>query len=299
MDILWSALFAVLLVGYFAFEGANIGLGMLLPVLGRTRDGRDRLVAAMAPFVLAGEVWLVAVAGVLFGVYPRAEGEVLFALYPLVVCLLVSWIVRDAGLWFRRRLDGSAWRAGWDRMICLGSWGLALSWGAALAWLAAGPSAVPAALAGAAALAAALAFHGRSFAAWLLPAGPEPAVSPAADPAADPVTAPAAGTATGAGAGAATGIGAGTVTGTVIRRGTGGGRGARALAVSACVAAAPAAALLAGAAPWLLEHTAPVDTLNVLSLMILPFAPVMVGAQVWVWRTFGPRGAADRSPSFF
>ncbi|WP_449064822.1 hypothetical protein [Planomonospora algeriensis] len=68
---------------------------------------------------------------------------------------------------------------------------------------------------------------------------------------------------------------------------------------TAAQAAAPAAALLAAAAPWLLEHTAPVDTLNVLSLMILPCAPVMVGAQVWVWRTFGPRSAADRSPSFF
>ncbi|WP_449061592.1 cytochrome d ubiquinol oxidase subunit II [Planomonospora algeriensis] len=112
MDILWSVLFAVLLIGYFALEGANIGLGMLLPVLGRTQEGRDRIVAAAAPFVLAGEVWLVAVAGVLFGVYPRLEGEVLFGLYPMVVCLLVSWIVRDAGLWFRRRTDGLAWRAG-------------------------------------------------------------------------------------------------------------------------------------------------------------------------------------------
>ncbi|GGL24830.1 cytochrome d ubiquinol oxidase subunit II [Planomonospora parontospora] len=254
MDILWTVLFAALLIGYFALEGANIGLGMLLPALGRAQEGRDRIVAAMAPFVLAGEVWLVAVAGVLFGVYPQAEGEVLFGLYPLVVCLLVSWIVRDAGLWFRRRADGPTWRAGWDRMICLGSWGLALSWGAALTALATGLSVTPAALAGAAALAALLAFHGRAFASWLLPDG---------------------------------------------AAGTAAGRGAGALAVSACLAAAPAAALLAGAAPWLLEHAAPVDTLNVLSVMILPCAPVMVGAQVWVWRTFGPRRAAGRFPSFF
>ncbi|MFC4060176.1 cytochrome d ubiquinol oxidase subunit II [Planomonospora corallina] len=286
MDVLWSALFAVLLIGYFALEGANIGLGMLLPVLGRTRHGRDRLVAAMAPFVLAGEVWLVAVAGVLFGVYPRAEGEVLFALYPLVVGLLVSWILRDAGLWFRRRLDGPAWRAGWDRIICLGSWGLALTWGAALTALAGGLALTPSAVLGAAALAALLAFHGRAFAAWLLPGG-----------AAAPGTGPAGVPSTGAGVhppGRAAGTAAG---GTETGRGAG-GRGA-ALVVSACTAAAPAAVLLAGAAPWLLEHTAPADTLNVLSLMILPFAPVMVGAQVWTWRTFGPRRATGRSPSFF
>ncbi|GGK88412.1 hypothetical protein Ppa06_53540 [Planomonospora parontospora subsp. parontospora] len=290
MDILWTVLFAVLLIGYFALEGANIGLGMLLPALGRTQEGRDRIVAAMAPFVLAGEVWLVAVAGTLFGVYPQAEGEVLFGLYPLVVCLLVSWIVRDAGLWFRRRADGPAWRAGWDRMICLGSWGLALSWGAALTALATGLSITPAALAGAAALAALLAFHGRAFASWLLPGG-------AAGTVATGTTTVATGTTEAAGelSGAVLGGAAGRLPGPAA----GAGRGAAALAGTACLAAAPAAALLAGTAPWLLEHTAPADTLNVLSLMILPCAPLMAGAQVWVWRTFGPRRAADRFPSFF
>lgn len=127
MDILWLGVLALLLIGYFALEGFDIGLGMLLPVLGRTRRDRDRIVAAMAPFVLANEVWLVAAVGVLFGAFPSLEGRVLSGLYPVVVALLVSWILRDAGLWFRRRLDGPAWRAGWDRVICAGSYGLALS----------------------------------------------------------------------------------------------------------------------------------------------------------------------------
>jgi cytochrome bd ubiquinol oxidase subunit II len=252
MDILWFGVFAVLLIGYFALEGFDIGLGLLLPVLGRSQERRDRIVGAMAPFVLANEVWLVAVAGVLFGVYPYVEGQVLFGLYPLVVSLLVSWIVRDAGLWFRRRLDGRAWRAGWDWMISLGSWGLALSWGAALVALAGGSPITPLGLAGGLVLAAVLAFHGWTFVSWRLP---------------------------------------GQVTGA--------SRDGAALLVSACAAAAPAAVLLAGAAPWLLDHTTPTATLNVLSFMILPFAPIMVGGQVWVWRTFGPRGAADQIPSFF
>ncbi|MFF5206019.1 cytochrome d ubiquinol oxidase subunit II [Streptosporangium sp. NPDC000396] len=255
MDILWFGVFALLLIGYFALEGFDIGLGMLLPVLGRTPRDRDRIVAAMAPFVLANEVWLVAVAGVLFGVFPSIEGEVLFGLYPLVVCLLVSWILRDAGLWFRRRLDGRAWRAGWDWMICIGSYGLALSWGMALAAMAGGLSGPAVGLPGlgcGAVVIAALAFHGWTFASWRLP---------------------------------------GQVTGA--------SRTGKALVTSACAAAAPAAVLLAVLAPWMLEHTAPAGTLSVLSVMILPFAPIMVSAQVWVWRTFGPRRAADQFPSFF
>ncbi|GAA3068935.1 cytochrome d ubiquinol oxidase subunit II [Streptosporangium carneum] len=255
MDILWLGVLALLLIGYFALEGFDIGLGMLLPVLGRTQRDRDRIVSAMAPFVLANEVWLVAVAGVLFGAFPEIEGRALFGLYPVVVALLVSWILRDAGLWFRRRLDGAAWRAAWDWAVCAGSYGLALSWGMALAAIAGGLSGPPVGLAGLGCgivVAALFAFHGWTFASWLLP---------------------------------------GQVTG--ASRGTG------ALVVSACAAALPVAAPLAVLAPWLLGHAAPAETLGVLSLIIAPFTPLMVGAQVWTWRTFGPRRAADRTPSFF
>ncbi|MEU4836468.1 cytochrome d ubiquinol oxidase subunit II [Streptosporangium sp. NPDC023615] len=255
MDILWLCVFAVLLVGYFALEGPGIGTGMLLPVLGRTRRDRDEIVAAMAPFVLAGEVWLVAVAGVLFGAFPAAEGEVLFGLYPLVVSLLVSWIVRDAGLWFRRRVDGSAWREGWNVAVCAGSWGLALSWGMALVAMARGLEApvigLPG-LAGALPMAALFAFHGWTFLSWRLSG-----------------------------------------------RMTGARRGGWALVASGAAAAAPAAVLLAAFTPWLLDRTASAGALGVLSVIILPFAPVMLGAQVWTWRTFGPERAADRVPSFF
>ena len=117
MELIWFAVFAVLLAGYFALEGFDLGVGLLLPVLGRTGEDRDRMVAAVAPFVLANEVWLVAVAGALVGAYPLLEGEVLFGLYPLVVGMLLAWVVRDAGLWFRRRIDGPAWRRFWDLMI--------------------------------------------------------------------------------------------------------------------------------------------------------------------------------------
>ncbi|GAA2855707.1 hypothetical protein GCM10010517_13920 [Streptosporangium fragile] len=255
MDILWLGALALLLTGYFALAGFDIGLGMLLPALGGNQEGRDRVVAAMAPFVLANEVWLVAVAGVLFGAFPAVEGEVLYGLYPLVVSLLVSWILRDAGLWFRRRADGRAWRAGWDWTICVASYGLALSWGMALVAMAgglAGPVIGLPGLAGGAVVAGLFALHGWTFVSWRLP---------------------------------------GQVTGA---RRTG-----RALLLTACAAAAPAAALLAALAPWLLAHAAPDETLSVLSVMILPLTPVMVGAQVWVWRTFGPRRAADPTPSFF
>ncbi|MEO3867771.1 cytochrome d ubiquinol oxidase subunit II [Nonomuraea sp. B12E4] len=254
MEILWFVVFAVLLAGYFALEGFDLGVGLLLPLLGRTRENRDRMVAAVAPYVLANEVWLVAVAGTLFGVYPLLEGEVLFGLYPLVVAMLLSWVLRDAGLWFRRRLDGRRWRGFWDGMIAFGSLGLSFCWGMALYAAATGfesPPVHPLGMLLGVVVSGLFALHGWTFLAWRTP-----------------------------------GVFGGT-------------RSGRALLVSGVAAALPVAGLLAGAMPYLLAHSAPAGTLNVLSIMALPFAPVMVGAQVWVWRTFRPGKDAVRLPSFF
>ncbi|MBT2232686.1 cytochrome d ubiquinol oxidase subunit II [Nonomuraea sp. NEAU-A123] len=254
MELIWFTCFALLLAGYFALEGFDLGVGLLLPVLGRSVSGRDRMVAAMAPFVLANEVWLVAVAGALFGVYPSLEGEVLFGLYPVVVAMLLSWILRDTGLWFRRRAEGAAWRGFWDLMITVGSLGLSFGWGVALYAAATGFGSSllnPVGLMLGVVVTLLFAFHGWTFLAWRSP-----------DLA-------------------------------------GATRSGRALAVSGAVAALPAVGVLLGSLPYLLDHTAPAATLNVLSVMALPFAPIVVAAQVWVWRTFRPGKNAIRIPSFF
>ncbi|MBF8190557.1 cytochrome d ubiquinol oxidase subunit II [Nonomuraea sp. K274] len=254
MEVIWFVVFAVLLVGYFALEGFDLGVGLLLPVLGRTREGRDRMVAAVAPFVLANEVWLVAVAGTLFGVYPLLEGEVLFGLYPVVVAMLLSWVLRDAGLWFRRRIDGSRWCGFWDAMITFGSLGLSFGWGMALYAAATGFSTSPVHPLGlmlGVVVTLLFAFHGWTFLAWRAPGA------------------------------------------------FGASRPGRALLVSGFAAAVPVLGVLAGGMPYLLEHSASPAALNVLSFMVLPCAPIMLGAQIWVWRTFHPGKDAVRLPSFF
>ncbi|MEV0587616.1 cytochrome d ubiquinol oxidase subunit II [Nonomuraea sp. NPDC050310] len=250
MDIIWFVVFGGLLAGYFALEGFDLGVGMHL--LGRPRGQRDEMVAAMAPFVLANEVWLIALAGAMFGVYPQLESSVVFALYPIVVGMLLSWVLRDAGLWFRRRLPGDGWRAAWDLAIGLGSLGLTLGWGLVLGALVTGS---PGLLGLAIGVVLVLLFtlHGRTFLAWRTPEAASGMV------AVKPVT-------------------------------------LWMFLATGALAALPALAVVVGGAGYLLNHSAPSSTLVTLGLMVVPFAPIMVGAQVWVWRTFR---RADRQPSFF
>jgi cytochrome bd-type quinol oxidase subunit 2 len=105
---------------------------MLLPFLGRDR----RLtIAAIAPFFLGNEVWLVATAGLLTALFPGMEGEVFGQVWGALVVLISGWTVRDMGLWLRGRRDGAAWRHFWDGATVAGSWAVAASWGVAIGLL--------------------------------------------------------------------------------------------------------------------------------------------------------------------
>ncbi|MFI7125680.1 cytochrome d ubiquinol oxidase subunit II [Nonomuraea sp. NPDC050153] len=163
MEIFILAFFAL---GYLVLAGADIGVGMVLPYLGRSAAERREVIAAIAPFFLGNEVWLVATAGVLAGLFPELEGELLSGNYTIVVTLVLSWVVRDMGLWLRGRMPGPRWQAFWDGAIVAGSWGLALSWGTLLSHVLVG---LPPALVVAVLVVAALfATHGLAFAALRL-----------------------------------------------------------------------------------------------------------------------------------
>ncbi|WP_433515087.1 cytochrome d ubiquinol oxidase subunit II [Nonomuraea sp. CA-143628] len=164
MEILILAFFAI---GYLVLAGADIGVGMVLPYLGRTPGERREVIAAIAPFFLGNEVWLVATAGVLAGLFPALEGSLLSGNYSLVVALLLSWVIRDMGLWLRGRLAGVRWQGIWDGAVVAGSWGLALSWGSLLSDVLLGIHG-PLALLPALLVAALFATHGLSFVALRL-----------------------------------------------------------------------------------------------------------------------------------
>nr|AQW35025.1 cytochrome BD oxidase subunit II [Streptomyces griseoruber] len=125
METLAVALLGFFFVGYVVLGGADLGLGMLLPYLGRNREERHRTVSAIWPLFLANEVWLVAAAGLFIGAFPTLEGEVFSGLMVVFVPLLAGWMIRDAGLWWRAAGSGPA--ADW--LVCGGSWLAAGGWG--------------------------------------------------------------------------------------------------------------------------------------------------------------------------
>jgi cytochrome bd-type quinol oxidase subunit 2 len=215
--LLWLVL-VFFLTGYLVLDGFDFGVGM---TMGRgTPERRDRLARRISPLFLGNEVWGVAAVGVLIGAFPSTESIQSPRLYPFVVAILLSWMARDAGLWFRSRTRGD-----WcDPLIAAASAVLTFSWGYVLTDIAVG---------GLAAIAVAL-LHGRAFLAG--------------------------------------------------RR--------YALATAVGLAAAVALPLLINRP----DVAAGSTTLELLAVFVLPALPLLLAAQVWLWRLC--RRPAD-APGFF
>ncbi len=268
-------------IGYFVLAGADIGVGMLLPFLGRDR----RLtLAAIAPFFLGNEVWLVTSAGLLTALYPSLEDQVFGRTWGALVVLVAGWIVRDMGLWLRGRQDGRTWRSFWDGAVVAGSWAVAASWGVAVGLLMGGGAPLLAVT-----TCGVFALHGAVFAGVRL--GPSAAglvarrVVPIALVAGVPC-------AIGAGAGhlgRTLPVAAGLA---VLLVGVWLTIGRPLVALGASALAIVAVPLLAGLnAPGAVLDPDASLTLTVVGIMV----PILVAAQAWVWWTF--RGRV-REPSY-
>ncbi|GII95062.1 cytochrome d ubiquinol oxidase subunit II [Sinosporangium siamense] len=316
MNVVWLLILGFILVGYFVLEGFVLGAGVLLGRYG-TREDNDVSVAAFAPFVLANEVWLVAVAGVLMGAFPVVEGEIISGLYPFVVAGLIGWVVRDAGLWFRLRDSSPAWRRLWARAITAGSGLLIVAWGFALGNLllgmptfplSAGALFDPYAVIWGVTLPALIVVHGAVFLTRRLPERLSVEVRRLGVRAVGiALVLVGAATAIGVVAGYASrgwaGVlgmfplfGAVAAMWLIRQRPFDGSTGL--FVLSAAAVCAPVLAVGLGTAPELVSHAAGGRTLTVLALYGIAALVFVVAVQVWAWRKFDRR-VKEGSVSFF
>ncbi|MFC7591209.1 cytochrome d ubiquinol oxidase subunit II [Nonomuraea antimicrobica] len=114
MEIVWLVIVGLLLAGWSGLDGFSLGAGMFLSRLKGDAPARRRVVAAVGPFFLANEVWLIAFAGVLAVTFPEAKAGLFISLYPVLVLMIAAWLVRDAGMWFRARRPEARWQARWE-----------------------------------------------------------------------------------------------------------------------------------------------------------------------------------------
>jgi cytochrome d ubiquinol oxidase subunit II len=131
LTTVWFSLIAVLWMGYFALEGFDFGVGMLLPVLARDDTERRVLINTIGPVWDGNEVWLLVAGGATFAAFPEWYATLFSGFYLPLLLILLALIVRGLAFEYRAKRDDVAWRRRWDLAIVVGSLVPALLWGVA------------------------------------------------------------------------------------------------------------------------------------------------------------------------
>ncbi|SDC16441.1 cytochrome d ubiquinol oxidase subunit II [Nocardioides lianchengensis] len=133
LTTVWFALIAILWMGYFALEGFDFGVGMLLPVLGRTDRERRVLINTIGPVWDGNEVWLLVAGGATFAAFPEWYATLFSGFYLPLLLILVALIVRGLAFEYRHKREDAQWKRRWDAVLFFGSLVPALLWGVAFA----------------------------------------------------------------------------------------------------------------------------------------------------------------------
>lgn len=120
LQITWYVLLSVLLTGFVAFAGYDLGAGMW-HLLARRGQERDHVLATIAPFWDGNQVWLIAAGGASFAAFPPVYAALLSGLYPLLVGLLLMLILRTVAIEFAQKETHPRARQAWDVTFCLTS----------------------------------------------------------------------------------------------------------------------------------------------------------------------------------
>ena len=138
LNTLWFVLIAVLWIGFYFLDGYDLGVGMLLPFLGKRDEERRAIINAIGPHWDGNEVWLLTAGGATFAAFPQWYATMFSGFYLALFLLLIALILRGISFEFRSKDANPRWRHLWDWCIFTGSLLTALLLGVAFANLAQG-----------------------------------------------------------------------------------------------------------------------------------------------------------------
>ena len=130
LGILWFILIAVLIIGYFALDGFDLGVGVLYPFLGKDEKTKRILRTSVGPVWDGNEVWLLTAGGALFAAFAPAYATSFSGFYLAIMLVLFGLIIRAVSVEYRSHEPGH--EKLWDVCFFIGSFLPALLFGVAV-----------------------------------------------------------------------------------------------------------------------------------------------------------------------
>ena len=121
LRVIWWLFMGVLLIGFAVMDGFDLGVGALLPFLGRTDSERRVIINAIAPTWEGNQVWLILGAGAIFAAWPAVYGAAFSGFFIVLIVTLFALILRPVGFKYRSLIGNPRWRAFWDWCLFIGA----------------------------------------------------------------------------------------------------------------------------------------------------------------------------------
>ncbi|MEP7182592.1 MAG: cytochrome d ubiquinol oxidase subunit II [Betaproteobacteria bacterium] len=131
LKLIWWLLVGVLLIGFAIMDGFDLGVGMLLPFVGRTDDERRVAINTVGPTWEGNQVWFVTAGGATFAAWPYVYATAFSSFYVALMLVLFALFLRPVGFDYRNKVAAPRWRGFWDWGLFVGGTVPALVFGVA------------------------------------------------------------------------------------------------------------------------------------------------------------------------
>ena len=132
LKIIWWLLVGVLLLGFAIMDGHDMGVGALLPFLGRTDDERRVILNTVGPHWEGNQVWFITAGGAIFAAWPLVYATAFSGFYFALMAVLWALFFRPVGFEYRSKVADARWRSVWDWGLFVGGAVPALVFGVAI-----------------------------------------------------------------------------------------------------------------------------------------------------------------------
>lgn len=120
LRFVWWILIGVLLIGFAVTDGFDMGVGFLLPILGKTDTDCRIMINSVAPHWDGNQVWLITAGGAMFAAWPQVYAAAFSGFYVAMILVLAALFFRPVGFDYRSKLENPKWRNMWDWGLFIG-----------------------------------------------------------------------------------------------------------------------------------------------------------------------------------
>lgn len=132
LRVIWWLLLGVLLIGFAVTDGFDLGVGALLPFVGKTDKERRVVINTIGPVWEGNQVWFILGGGAIFAAWPPLYAVSFSGFYLAMFLILAALILRPVGFKYRSKRESATWRRSWDWALFVGGAVPALVFGVAV-----------------------------------------------------------------------------------------------------------------------------------------------------------------------